>query len=58
MIHQPALTARIAEPLRAGIQSAFIDRAIQQVIATEADNTEAELRRLRQKLEQYDSATT
>ena len=27
-----------------GFQSAFIDRAIQQVIATEADNIEAELR--------------
>mgnify|MGYP002682982681 CR=1 FL=1 len=37
-----------------GFQSAFIDRAIQQVIATEADNTEAELRRLRQKLEHYE----
>ncbi len=37
-----------------GFQSAFVDRAIQQVIATEVDNTEAELRRLRQKLEHYE----
>ncbi len=37
-----------------GFQSAFVDRAVGEMIAAEAENTESELRRLRQKLEHYE----